>query len=576
LSAGVLDRWAPRIFPPLGYLLCALVAYSRWLMHPTQGVPGAADGLLYSWYFSWTEYSLVHFHNPLITNWLNAPIGINAMWNTGVFGLTVLFAPITYLFGPIAATGLAMMLSVFASASTCYFVLRRITHTTWAPAFVSLIYGFGPFFVAQAGHLHLIFAVFPPLILYFGHKLFVETPTQPRPIRTGIALGVVVGLQLITGEEVLVLTALPTLVAVLALAAINPAQIRQRAGFVLRSSATAIVVAIVIAAIPVGLQFFGPSAIHGGFPASGQRLGVAGFVVPGEMQYFASQHDIYLNKYSMPANGIENTGYLGWPLLAVVLASCVWLIVRRERFLWWWLVTTGATVIFSLGTVVEIDDNHIIRASGPWSWVRNAPLLNGVVAVRFTLITTLLVVLLLAWTLARLPRGKWRTIGVVVVLAAMVALWPSRRATQIQRVVTPRFFTTAALDRIPAGATTLLLPVTNNPNDGARVMLWQERAHQRIKVVGGWGVFVRDGKASYDSYLPEFVGTLDAIGRSGVAATSSQISSGATSVAGSGIQYIVLTNQQANASSVASAASAMAGCVFEQVADVQLCKVGQR
>src|SRR5262249_49261804 len=159
---------------------------------------------------------------------------------------------------------------------TAYFVFRRLTGTALGSALAATLYGFGPFFAGQNGHLHLTFAVYPPLVLLLGHELFVAQRVSAR--RTGAWLGVATGVQLLISEEVVVLTVLVAVLSLITLAALNPRHVRPR----LRHSTTGLGVAagmaVVIAGVPLGYQFFGRQALPHGVLPTRQRLDLAGIV----------------------------------------------------------------------------------------------------------------------------------------------------------------------------------------------------------------------------------------------------------------------------------------------------------
>jgi hypothetical protein len=564
---GHLSRWTPRLLPPLLYALAAAYYYSRFLAHPTRGVPGGADGVIYTWYFEWVDQAFVHLHNPFVSPALNAPTGVNVMWNTALFAMAVVCIPFTALFGAGPTLGFVAVLAPVASASTAYFVLRRITGRAAGSALAAAIYGFGPFFVGQNGHVHLTIAVFPPLLLLFGYQLFVEQDRSP--VRVGIWLGIAAGLQLLISEEVAALAVIVAAVSLAALAALNPRQVAAR----VRRGATGLAVAgataIVIAGVPLGYQFFGPLALAHGVLPTRQRLDLAGLVRPGVQQYYASSADIAANK-SFPANGVENTGYLGWALIAVVLVTCGAMIIQRQRFAYWWLLTTLATIGLSLGTPVVVNGNEI--GPGPWALLRRLPTFDGVVVVRFTLVTTLLVALLLAWGLARL-RGRAYVVGLIVVAAALVPLRPYGRYNAILPISTPRFFTTSAVHQIPSGATAFLMPYEPRPQPMARVMVWQIRSHLRFRIVGGYSVFNRHGRMTYASDLPDFAKMLIAVQNTGQRPTAAQLAAGRASVAPSGVHYIVISDEQGHRNQVVRAATDLTGCTPRRSADVTLCEV---
>ena len=497
---------------------------------------------------------------------MNAPTGVNVMWNTAIFAVAVVCIPFTALFGAGPTLGFVAVLAPVASATTAYFVLRKLTGRAAASALAAALYGFGPFFVGQNGHVHLSIAVFPPLLLYFGHRLLIRQDSSP--VRTGIWLGICTGLQLLISEEIAALAVIVAGVAVAALAAAYPRQVAHR----VRRSAIGIGVAgltaIVVAGVPLGYQFFGPLALpHGVLPTS-QRLDLAGLVRPSGLQYYASDADVLANK-AFPANGVENTGYLGWALIGVVLAMCIAMIIRRDRFAYWWLITTVGAVVLSLGTPLVIDGNKIGPA--PWALLRRLPTFDGVVVVRFTLITTLLVALMLAWGLAKLS-GRAYLVGLVVVAAALVPLRPYDRYNAILPLTTPRFFTTSAVDEIPSGSTVFLMPYAPRPQPMAKVMVWQIHSHLRFKIIGGYSVFNRHGRMTYASDLPAFAKVLLAMD-AGAEPTPAQLAAAHESVRPSGVRFIVIGDEQADAGHVIRNAVDLTGCAPRRSADVTLCEL---
>ncbi len=563
----VLSEWTPLIVPPLAYALAAAYYFSRFLAHPTRGIPGGADGIVYAWYFEWVEQAFVHLHNPFFSDAINAPAGVNVMWNTAVFALAVVCIPLTALIGAGPTVGLMMVLAPVASASTAYFVLRRLTGKALGSAVAAALYGFGPFFVGQNGHLHLALAVFPPLVLLLGHQLLVVQSTSAR--RAGLWLGVATGVQLLLSEEIVVLTVLVAVFSVAVLAALHPRQAAERTRHAAVGLGTAAVTASVIAGVPLACQFFGRGALPGGVPATGQRIDLAGIVRPSGLQYYASSGDVAANR-RFPANGIENTGYLGWPLVVLALGICVWLILRRERLAWWWLLTTAVTVALSLGTPVDVDGHRL--GAGPWALLRKLPLVDGVVLARFTLISTLLVALILAWGLSRL-RGRVLAAGLVVVVAALVPLRPAQRYNGILDFTAPRFFTTSAVHEIPQGAPVYVMPYLDSPQPAAAVMAWQLRTHLRFDLIGGYSVFDHHGAMSYVATMPRFARLLSDVGSTGRPPEPAQLAAARASVAPSGVRFIVITARQPNAAVVTRTAGQLTGCRPRAVADVTLCAV---
>jgi hypothetical protein len=190
-----LARWWPDGLPPGSVLTSyvvpplALVAISlsiTWpvVAHLGQRVPGGADGVLFSWYFEWIAQSVSRAHNPFVSTALNAPAGVNIMWNTAVFLLALVCVPLTLSVGAFTAVALAVVLSPAISGASAYWVLRRLTGRTLGSAIGAAVYAYGPFMIGQVGHLHLLFAPFSPLLVLLGHRLLISQ--HGSPIRLGL------------------------------------------------------------------------------------------------------------------------------------------------------------------------------------------------------------------------------------------------------------------------------------------------------------------------------------------------------------------------------------------------------
>jgi hypothetical protein len=365
------------------------------------------------------------------------------------------------------------------------------------------------------------------------------------------------------------LAAIIAVFAVAMLAVVHPRQVRSRLRYAAQGTGIGGLVALAIAGYPLWYQFFGRQSLAHG-PTSQQRLDLAGIVRPSELQYYASHASIESNRL-FSAIPVENTGYLGWPLVILMVAVCVWLISKGDHFALWWLATTLITVALSLGTPVMI--NGVEVGPGPWSLLARLPLVETVVVVRFTLITTLLVALLLARFLSAV-RGRALLVWSVVVIAALIPLRPFGQYTALLRITTPRFFTTSTVNAIAPNSTVLLLPrSTVDVNRQAAGMMWQIRANLRFKIIDGYSVFNIDGQMSYLAEDKDFAKLLETVGETGELPSTYDIAVARPSVAQSGTRYIVVSDEQQNLPEVRYTAQLLTGCVFRRVADVQLCEI---
>lgn len=557
-------QWAPRLVPPLAYLGLAYYFTQQFWANPQHNVFGTDDAILFSWYFQWIEHSITHLQNPFITHAMAVPGGVNVMWNTAVLVLAAVFSPLTAAIGATATVGVLESLSPALCAITAYFVLRKLTGRSLGAALGALLYGFGPFFVLHTAHLHLIFAVFPPLAVLVGHQLFVRQ--DKSAVRTGLLLGALIGIELLISEELVVLVALGALCALIAALIVYPREVRRRSKHAGIGLGVAAATALVITAVPLYYQFLGPYALRNGFVgARTAKTDLAGLVVPDVLQLYRSHADLVTaGRFHV----VENSAYLGWPLVVFALGYAVWLIVQRDRFGLWWLLTALGVLALSLGSPIQVNGHRIWH--GPWAVVRGLPLIHGVLPVRLSLIILLLIAGLIAVALASFHG--WRL--AIAALAVFVALIPLRPYGQyVVRVLpkTPTFFTSSAAKAIPANADVLVLPYASYPN--VQSMLWQIHTGLRFNIVGGYSVFNTNGAGRYWPDYPAFSRLLATFGTARSDMTRSERAAGLASLRSTDIRYIVITNTIHRPQEVARAAAELTGCTLRPIDDVVLCAV---
>lgn len=151
-----------------------------------------------------------------------APKGINLLLNMSILVPSLVFTPMTELFGPLVSFNVAVVLAPALNAFAAFIAFRR-----WAPyvpgrRLACLSCGFSSFVLNDlwSGHLHLTLLVFPPIALVLFDDLLVREYVSP--VRKGLALGVVLAAQFLTGQEV------RAIVAILAVVGISLLSLRHR------------------------------------------------------------------------------------------------------------------------------------------------------------------------------------------------------------------------------------------------------------------------------------------------------------------------------------------------------------
>jgi len=382
-----------------GALVAAAAAYLAlgtalwsgvWSTDPTAVTTcGCGDAARFLWYIRWPAFALGHGHHLWYSTWLFHPGGINLLDDTSVVAIGVALAPVTWLWGPVAAMNVALTLAPALSALAMYLLLRRWVR--WAPAAFlgGLAYGFSPFVVSELAlnQLNIAFLALPPLIVLVLADLLV---TQRRsPGRNGLALAGLVVLQFFISTEVLVICAVAVLVGVALLVAwaawACPDQLTARLRPALAGAGTALGVSAVVLAYPLWFLLAGPAHLVGPIWAYGatSRYGTtpSSFVTTGGLAALRPSM-LRFGGYQGPA--LVGLGYLGLGVVvAAVMGAVVW---RRDRR----MLLFGAIGLVMVALSLGPGHGYWV----PWDALQHVPWIGDIVEVRFVLVVDLCVAVL--------------------------------------------------------------------------------------------------------------------------------------------------------------------------------------
>jgi hypothetical protein len=376
---------------------------------PGNGVSHDID--LFAWFIRYEATALAHGRLPdLVTTALNAPQGVNLMWNTSFLLPGVVFAPLTLTIGPQATLTTVLTLGFAGSAATMFWVLRRWGASLAAAALGGAIFGFSPAVrIAAVGHYHLQFAVLLPLMI---DALLRLVTGRGRPVRTGAWLGLLTAAQLFIAEETVALTAVAGVIIVVVLAAGNPRAVRGLARGAVTGLATAAIVLVVTSGYPLWVQFHGPLAEQGSPWKPGHFRNRPGDFVNGPSGVLVHSQATVQYLAGHAVRMVEYFAYLGWPMLAVLLlaAICYWRDLRVRAL----AVTFAVLEVFSLGSrTIVLHGLHYPAALLPWYYLQRLPLLSQSLPNRFSLLADGAAAVVLAFSLDlawRRERGSARTV----------------------------------------------------------------------------------------------------------------------------------------------------------------------
>jgi hypothetical protein len=483
------DGWAFAVVLACYLLAAAAVTWHLWADPASRMVAGNPhDADQFAWFLRYDATAVAHGRLPaLVTAAMNAPQGINLMWNTSLLLPGVLLTPVTLLLGPQTALTVLMTAGFAGSAASLFWVLRRWDVSTGAAALAGAVYGFSPALLQAAiGHYNLQFAVLPPLIIDAGLRLCLRSRA---PVRDGIWLGLLATAQLFTGEELLLLTAIAGVLLTAVLALGRPRAVPGR----LRPAAAGLGVAagitLLLAGYALWVQFFGPLTQRGSsFTPDFFKNDLASFVTPSQYLLFhtAASAAAAARYQGGPS---EYLAYLGWPLLAVLVV--VTLAFWRHPAVRATGVTVAVLGLLSLGGHPLINGTEHPGVTLPWHWLEAVPVLGAALPDRLSIVTAGVAAALLAFGLdlarARMASARWLAVAAtaVAILACLPLIprpLPPASAPRLPEGWSAAF---AAL-RLPPQARVLVVPVpTAILTDALR---WQADTGDPALLVGGYFV----------------------------------------------------------------------------------------
>jgi hypothetical protein len=452
---------------------------------------------------------------------MNAPHGVNLMWNTSLLLPGIIVAPVTLLFGPQVSLTLLLVLGFAGSATAMFYVLRWWGASNIAAVLGGALYGFSPALVNSGiGHYSLVLAMVLPLML---DRLLRIVTGRGRPVRNGIWLGVLAAAQLFISEEALVDAAIAAVIILVLLAVCRPRAVRDRIIPSLAGLGTAAVVALLLCARGLWVQFHGvpvkgaTATVVIQYNGRMTNLGTLpySFVVPAKSVFLHSASTAATAAH-YPQPTPEYLAYLGVPLIILLVLAVIrfW---RDPR-----IRVAGLTCLalewLGLGAKPLIAGTTQLPAVLlPWQYVQHLPLLGGMVPDRLCILADAAAAVVLAFALdhartTALPFASWRDGALIATGVAVLALLPlvpsPYQATRVRPVPAGWTATFSALHLRP-DSRVLLAPY---PYAGTSQMLrWQAATGQPGTMLGG------------DFIAPGVPGRKSRAGRSGLNALGSYL-----------------------------------------------------
>jgi hypothetical protein len=416
------------------------------------------------------------------------------MWQPNVMPVVgFVVSPFETLVGPMVTYDLVVTMAVALSCLGAYLALRRWVGGILGPVVGGLVFGFSPVETAHSlGHPQVTCALLLPLVLLMTTDVLVEQ--RFRWWTSGAALGALLAVELLVGEEMFAGVVITAAVITVIIAARFWRQVRSHLMHALAAVSAGAVTFGVLGAWPLYVQFAGPERLKGPVHQTGiYATNLAGYVVPVPLTTELSTSWTVRSAFAWfgHVGFSEANAYLGLPLILLLVVTVV--VLRRSPLIQVTSIATLVMAVLSLGTELHVA-GHTYDIWLPWRLLHALPLASSLQANRLSMFVDLGVATIVAEALRRTAAValSTRKVGAIVGLAAItlaiVPLLPTFHYPDYRPTV-PSFFTTSDVDVIAKGATVLLIPFPRGSLGDDADMIWQAEADLRFKIVGG-GVYV--------------------------------------------------------------------------------------
>jgi hypothetical protein len=452
------------------------------MLHPSQFYVGMGpDPDIFMWCLVWWPHALANHLNPFIS-----PTGANLAWATSMPGPSLLAYPITRSLGPVVAYNFLCLLAPTSAAWAAFCLCYYITKRFWPALLGGYLFGFSTYMLGQMlGHLFLVI-VFPIPIVVLLVMLGLDRAISRR--RFVILLTLALTFEFLTSTEVFASAIVVGAGALMLALLILPAESQRRIWLVLMPICYAGMIAAVLLSphLYYVLLHGEPSQINSPQEFSADLLN---FFLPTPVTLLGHKQFAAVAA-NFRGNFSEATGYLGSPLLAVLL---VFTIVFWSRP---WARLLALTFLFvclcSLGPVLHVSGVPTIAL--PWAVCERLPLIDQMLPTRLSMYAFLIAGVMAALYLSNpIHTGIVRLmIGGLIVLF----LWPNVsyfRSVGTSKVETPAFFLTGTYQHyLKRGETVVVLPWGNRGNG----KLWQAQTNMYFRIAEGseqlWSAIIVD------------------------------------------------------------------------------------
>ena len=428
------------------------------------------------WLMAWFPHALAHRLNPLFTDAIWAPRGVNLAWATAMPLLSALAGPLVAVAGPVFAYNMCCLLAI-ALAAWCAFVLcRYLTSTYWPALTGGYVFGFSAYMLGQAlAHLDLLL-VFPvPLFVWLLIRAY-HSDIAWRVLLAGLVLLLVA--QFLLFIELFATMTLFAGIALIVLLAVGSAAEKTRVVNLLPTVALSYAIAFVLLSPYFYLMAtwgHEPGAPH---PPLIYSTDLLNLLVPtstmelGRTAVFRNVTGRFLGYI------YEAGGYVGVPLIILAIA-----LARRHWTDGWCrllVVMTIIAIVLSLGPFLLVAGRPILPLPG--AILSTLPLIDKALPGRLMLYAFLPLAMMTAVWLDETQVPRWLRVAAAALIA--LSILPNLSASfWTSALDVPSFFRDGLYAKYLARGETIVVLPYGYTGDG---MTWQLESGWYFRMAGGY------------------------------------------------------------------------------------------
>ncbi len=442
----------------------------------TCGLPG--DPAEFAWSFDWFPHALLHGLNPLYSKAMWTPTGINLAGTNAMPVLSLLVAPVTWLWGPIVSYNLLTLAAPITGAWAAFLLCRHVTRAPWVSMLVGTAYGFSTFETAElGGHLPLAVICFPPLIALCVLRAIDGIASRRSTI---VQLTLLLIGQFYTSIEISFTMTAVGAVLLVSYWIFGSREVRARIVTVVPSIVIAYVILLLLSSWYI-LEFLKAPAYAKDLGFNSYPTDLLSFVIPNPPTWLGGPQFDSVTAVYVGGTG-ETLSYVGLPMIMVAL---------RYLFTRWSSAATRALTVTLVVMIFWILDGHLYVAGRPTIWlpyslIGKLPFFNDLMQGRVALELSLWCAVVLAMWLASPSVGWMRGLRWGVAVLAVACVIPNLVQHATFYWTNPTFFKTTTYQRyLKKGET--ILPIAWGGFSEAP--MWQAEDHMYWNEANGYFLF---------------------------------------------------------------------------------------